>query len=91
MENIDWKSRCDTLQGLVEWLDAEHNFEANRLNWVLQNAGGRALCDLLMEMSDMGDLGEFRARIDARIHQDAITTDKEHIHKLAKLLDVAPD
>jgi hypothetical protein len=51
----------------VEGLQQKMDEESARLDWLMRNLSGAVLRELLGEMTDTGDIVEFRALIDAQI------------------------
>jgi hypothetical protein len=51
----------------VEGLQQKMDKESARLDWLMRNLSGAVLRELLGEMTDTGDIEEFRALIDSRM------------------------
>jgi hypothetical protein len=51
----------------VEGLQHKMDAESARLDWLMRNLSGAVLREMLGEMTDTGDIDEFRSRIDSRM------------------------
>ena len=55
--------RLVKVEGLQQKMDAE----SARLDWLMRNLSGAVLREMLGEMTDTGDIDEFRSLIDSRM------------------------
>jgi hypothetical protein len=51
----------------VEGLQQKMDAESARLDWLMRNLSGAVLREMLGEMTDTGDIDEFRSLIDSRM------------------------